>query len=42
LGIWTLAEGSCILSGISFNGYDANGNPEWNGLANVDKVNIIY
>ncbi|CAG8776900.1 5091_t:CDS:2, partial [Acaulospora morrowiae] len=37
LGIWTLAEGACILSGISFNGYDDNGKVEWNGLANVEK-----
>ncbi|GBB90299.1 hypothetical protein RclHR1_01720020 [Rhizophagus clarus] len=42
LGIWTLAEGSCILSGISFNGYDANGNPEWNGLANVEKMKFEF
>ncbi|CAG8580776.1 573_t:CDS:2 [Gigaspora rosea] len=28
---------ACILSGISFNGYDDNGNVEWNGLANVEK-----
>ncbi|CAG8552738.1 2023_t:CDS:2 [Racocetra fulgida] len=38
LGVWTLSEGACILSGISFNGYDDNGNPEWNGLSNIEKV----
>ncbi|CAG8494023.1 14894_t:CDS:2 [Acaulospora colombiana] len=38
LGTWTLVEGACILSGISFNGYDESGNAEWNGLANVDKI----
>ncbi|RHZ44641.1 hypothetical protein Glove_714g4 [Diversispora epigaea] len=37
LGIWTIAEGSCILSGISFNNYNNEGKAEWNGLANVDK-----
>ncbi|KAF0411976.1 MBOAT-domain-containing protein [Gigaspora margarita] len=37
LGIWTLAEGASMLSGISFNGYDDHGNAEWNGLANVDR-----
>ncbi|RIA99553.1 MBOAT, membrane-bound O-acyltransferase family-domain-containing protein [Glomus cerebriforme] len=42
LGIWTLAEGSCILSGISFNGYGASGNPEWNGLANVEKMKFEF
>ncbi|CAG8571176.1 10748_t:CDS:2 [Racocetra persica] len=41
LGVWTLTEGACILSGISFNGYDDNGNPEWNGLANVEKLYIF-
>ncbi|CAJ0909650.1 10256_t:CDS:2 [Entrophospora sp. SA101] len=35
--IWSLTEGSCALSGISFNGYDDNGKPEWNCLSNVDK-----
>nr|CAG8433890.1 8260_t:CDS:2 [Entrophospora candida] len=37
LGVWSLTEGSCALSGISFNGYDDNGKPEWNCLSNVDK-----
>jgi lysophospholipid acyltransferase 5 len=36
LGIWTLGEGSAILSGISFNGYDERDKPVWTGLANVD------
>jgi len=36
LGIWILNEGASILSGISFNGYDAQGKAEWNGLTNMD------
>ncbi|KAG9304485.1 hypothetical protein G9A89_020049 [Geosiphon pyriformis] len=37
LGIWTLVEGACVLSGITFNGYNDHGHAEWNGLANVVK-----
>lgn len=36
LGVWTLNEGACVLSGISFNGFDAQGKAEWNGLTNMD------
>jgi len=36
--VWKLVEGSCALLGISFNGFDDNGQPEWNGLANVESV----
>ena len=36
LGIWLLGEGSSRLSGIGFGGYDSNGLPIWNGLANVN------
>ncbi|CAG8488359.1 15584_t:CDS:2 [Cetraspora pellucida] len=42
LGIWTLSEGACILSGISFNGYDDNGNPKWDGLSNIEKWNFEF
>ncbi|CAG8555964.1 1049_t:CDS:2 [Ambispora leptoticha] len=35
LGVWTLAEGACVLSGISFNGYNEKGQAEWDGLSNV-------
>ncbi|CAG8448610.1 24421_t:CDS:2 [Dentiscutata erythropus] len=33
---------ACVLSGISFNGYDDNGNAEWNGMANVEKWNFEF
>ncbi|KAI9298725.1 MBOAT-domain-containing protein [Neoconidiobolus thromboides FSU 785] len=36
LGIWQLNEGACILSGISFNGYNQQGDAEWDGLTNID------
>jgi len=39
LGIWLLAEGSCILSGIGFNGYSKkpvdNNKALWNATSNV-------
>ncbi|KAF9925531.1 Lysophosphatidylcholine acyltransferase 3 [Linnemannia zychae] len=42
LGIWTIAEGPCVLSGITFNGYDAQGRPEWDGLRNVNPLNYEF
>ncbi|KAF9091765.1 Lysophosphatidylcholine acyltransferase 3 [Mortierella sp. AD031] len=42
LGIWTIAEGPCVLSGITFNGYDAQGRPEWDGLRNVNPINYEF
>lgn len=35
LGVWTFNEGSCIISGISFDGYSEEGSPKWDGLSNV-------
>ncbi|PHH77588.1 hypothetical protein CDD82_3450 [Ophiocordyceps australis] len=36
-GVWTLAEGSCILAGLGYNGVDAiSGTVYWNRLQNVD------
>lgn len=35
IGSWLIAEGTCILVGISYNGKDINGNIEWNGVCNV-------
>ncbi|RUS20215.1 hypothetical protein BC937DRAFT_86173 [Endogone sp. FLAS-F59071] len=50
--VWTLGEGEqmerCTLEspytlfGISFNGVDVKGKPKWNGLANVDIVNVHF
>ncbi|XP_071944197.1 lysophospholipid acyltransferase 5-like [Antedon mediterranea] len=35
ISIWLFAEGSCILSGLAFNGYDDNNKVKWDGVANV-------
>jgi len=35
LGVWLLSEGSCILAGIGFAGWDKDGKPRWDGLSNV-------
>lgn len=31
-----------MLSGITFNGYDAQGRPEWDGLRNVNPINYEF
>jgi lysophospholipid acyltransferase len=37
--VWTMAEGSCILSGLGFNGYDpVTGHALWNRVANIDVI----
>ncbi|XP_042872826.1 lysophospholipid acyltransferase 5-like isoform X2 [Penaeus japonicus] len=35
ISCWLIAEGVCIMSGLSYSGKDANGNCLWNGCANV-------
>ncbi|KAG0266623.1 hypothetical protein DFQ27_009630 [Actinomortierella ambigua] len=42
LGIWTIAEGPCVLSGLTFNGYDQQGRPEWDGLRNVNPLGYEF
>lgn len=32
---WLLAEGSCIMAGLTYNGQDENGNDLWNGCVNI-------
>lgn len=40
-GVWFLAEGSCILSGIGYKGLDPKtGRPDWNRLQNVTPMGI--
>ncbi|GAO45998.1 MBOAT-domain-containing protein [Saitoella complicata NRRL Y-17804] len=34
-GIWALAEGSCILSGLGFNGYSPKGKLRWDRVKNI-------
>eukprot|EP01137_Pigoraptor_chileana_P009525 Opistho-2@57941 len=39
LGVWLVTEGTCVLAGLSFDGYDkASGSPKWQGLANINVV----
>lgn len=35
-GVWKLSEGACILTGLGFSGYDAQGNSVWDDIANVN------
>jgi lysophospholipid acyltransferase 5 len=35
VGVWLIAEGSCILCGLGFAGYDEKGKPRWDAVANV-------
>nr|CAD2182815.1 unnamed protein product [Meloidogyne enterolobii] len=35
---WLLTEGSSILSGISYNGKDLNGDDKWNGTRNINII----
>ena len=37
MGVWLMNEGGCVLSGITFKGWDATTRqPLWNGLSNVN------
>ncbi|CAJ0904181.1 11017_t:CDS:10 [Entrophospora sp. SA101] len=36
--VWLLAEGSCVLSGIGFNGYDGKGNAKWDRVSNINVI----
>ncbi|XP_052286227.1 lysophospholipid acyltransferase 5-like [Dreissena polymorpha] len=35
VGVWLLGEGSCILTGLTYNGKDVNGNMLWDGCSNT-------
>ena len=35
IAAWLFAEGSCIVSGLGYNGKDEAGNVKWDGTANV-------
>jgi len=41
IGIWLLAEGSIIISGLGFNGYE-EGHPKWDGLSNIRPFDYIF
>ncbi|XP_077998683.1 lysophospholipid acyltransferase 5-like [Glandiceps talaboti] len=36
LPVWVFAEGTCILSGLGYNGKDKDGKTKWNACANID------
>ncbi len=41
-GVWLLAEAACVLTGISFNGYDKiSGAASWDGLTNIRPLRFI-
>ncbi|WAR13834.1 MBOA5-like protein [Mya arenaria] len=35
VGVWLIGEGSCILTGLTYNGKDKNGNVLWDGCSNA-------
>ncbi|UYV68587.1 LPCAT3 [Cordylochernes scorpioides] len=37
---WLLSEGSCILTGLTYNGEDKKGNILWNGCTNIDLLDF--
>lgn len=40
-GVWTLTEGSCILSGIGYKGLDSKtGKPNWDRLTNIHPLGV--
>ncbi|KAI8803481.1 MBOAT, membrane-bound O-acyltransferase family-domain-containing protein [Cladochytrium replicatum] len=39
-GIWELAEGACIMSGIGYNGTGSDGKARWDRLSNVNIVKL--
>lgn len=40
-GVWSLAEGGCILSGIGYNGIDpVTGRAKWDRLTNIKPIDI--
>ncbi|GIY05172.1 lysophospholipid acyltransferase 5 [Caerostris darwini] len=35
IACWLISEGSCIMTGMTYNGTDQDGNNQWDGCANV-------
>lgn len=35
LGIWKLGEAPNVLTGLSYNGVDSDGEPRWDGVTNI-------
>jgi len=42
LGVWMIAEGSSILTGIGFNGYTKDGEARWDGVTNVNPWGYVF
>lgn len=40
VSVWLIAEGSCIMTGISYGGMDQEGRVDWHALANVHIVDF--
>ncbi|CAG0891785.1 unnamed protein product [Darwinula stevensoni] len=38
LACWLLAEGSCIVSGLAYNGKTPDGKNKWNGTCNIELI----
>ncbi|XP_013391427.1 lysophospholipid acyltransferase 5 [Lingula anatina] len=38
IAVWMIVEGACILTGLTYNGTDQNGNDLWDGCINVKLV----
>ena len=37
-GVWKMAEGACILSGLGFHGYNPDGTLKWDRVTNVSPI----
>jgi len=40
--LWTLTEGASILTGLGFTGFNAEGEPQWDGAANIKVMQIEF
>jgi len=40
--LWTLTEGAGILTGLGFTGFNAKGEPQWDGAANIKVMQIEF
>jgi len=40
LSLWLLGEGVCVLSGLSYNGTNSEGQPDWTGCKNLNLTRL--
>ena len=38
--VWSISEGSCIISGLGFNGYTSQGRTRWDRVRNIDVLSV--